>query len=86
MPSFRRDRRPSFTSSEDESPPSSKRQRTTAQRAPSPCQQLLLEEIDLEIGLQDRLRATVESRITWALLLQEALEKDVNGAHIFDKH
>ncbi|KDQ50500.1 hypothetical protein JAAARDRAFT_51235 [Jaapia argillacea MUCL 33604] len=39
--------------------------------------QLILEEIDLEIGLRERLAATVNSQITWALILQEALLKDL---------
>ncbi|KAK7438473.1 hypothetical protein VKT23_018088 [Stygiomarasmius scandens] len=34
---------------------------------------ILLSEIDLEIGLRERLAATLESRIKWASLLQEAL-------------
>ncbi|EGN93831.1 hypothetical protein SERLA73DRAFT_78206 [Serpula lacrymans var. lacrymans S7.3] len=39
--------------------------------------QLLAEEFDLEISLRQRLAATIESRITWALLLQDSLEKDL---------
>lgn len=41
---------------------------------------LLVEEIDLEIALRRRLLETTQSRITWALLLQEALEKELKGA------
>jgi len=38
---------------------------------------ILLSEIDLEIGLRERLAATLESRIKWASLLQEALNHGV---------
>lgn len=41
--------------------------------------QVLAEELDLEIALRQRLLNAVESRITWALLLQESLMKDANG-------
>ncbi|KZT73877.1 hypothetical protein DAEQUDRAFT_721361 [Daedalea quercina L-15889] len=39
-------------------------------------QQLVLEEVDVELGLRQRLYETIHSRVTWALLLQEALEKE----------
>ena len=45
-------------------------------------QQLIVQEIDLEIALRKRLLDTAQSRITWALLLQEALEKEVKGVPI----
>ncbi|TFY62462.1 hypothetical protein EVJ58_g3849 [Rhodofomes roseus] len=45
---------------------------------PTP-QQILLEELDVEVGLRERLYETVNSRLTWALLLQEALEKEYPG-------
>jgi len=35
----------------------------------------VLEELDVELGLRQRLYETVHSRLSWALLLQEALEK-----------
>lgn len=35
--------------------------------------QLLAEEFDLEIALRKRLAATIESRVTWGLILQETL-------------
>ncbi|KIK41923.1 hypothetical protein CY34DRAFT_805487 [Suillus luteus UH-Slu-Lm8-n1] len=38
--------------------------------------QLIAEEIDLEIAIRQRLLNTIDSRITWALLLQEALARD----------
>ncbi|KAI0356404.1 hypothetical protein OH77DRAFT_1423341 [Trametes cingulata] len=38
-------------------------------------QQIILEEIDLEVAIRQRIAETVQSRITWALLLQESLEK-----------
>jgi hypothetical protein len=41
--------------------------------------QLVLDELDLELALKDRVANTLQSRITWALLLQESLEKDLNG-------
>ncbi|TFK74090.1 hypothetical protein BDN72DRAFT_893321 [Pluteus cervinus] len=40
----------------------------------------VLGEIDLGIGLRHRLAATLESRITWALCLQEALTKESNAS------
>ncbi|KAF9820734.1 hypothetical protein IEO21_01177 [Rhodonia placenta] len=43
--------------------------------------QLVLEEIDLELGLRQRLSDTVRSRLTWALLLQEALENNLQGTN-----
>jgi hypothetical protein len=52
--------------------------------APS-AKQLALQELDLELALRDRVAATVQSRITWALLLQEALSKELNGRFIFSK-
>ncbi|KAI0720588.1 hypothetical protein C8T65DRAFT_293816 [Cerioporus squamosus] len=36
-------------------------------------QQLALEEIDLEIGIRQRIAETVQSRLTWASLLQQSL-------------
>ncbi|KAF7795617.1 hypothetical protein EIP86_006782 [Pleurotus ostreatoroseus] len=50
-----------------------KRRRVNPQSTSPPCRQLLLEEIDLEIALQERLAATVQSRVSWALLLQQAV-------------
>lgn len=38
--------------------------------------QLIAEEIDLEISIRERLLNTIDSRITWALMLQEALARD----------
>ncbi|KAG2360642.1 hypothetical protein BDR07DRAFT_1610633 [Suillus spraguei] len=38
--------------------------------------QLIAEEIDLEIAIRQRLLNTIDSRITWALMLQEALAQD----------
>ncbi|KAI0335802.1 hypothetical protein GY45DRAFT_1316533, partial [Cubamyces sp. BRFM 1775] len=42
-------------------------------------QQVLLEEIDLEVAIRQRIADTVQSRITWALLLQESLKKSVGS-------
>ncbi|OJA15823.1 hypothetical protein AZE42_04030 [Rhizopogon vesiculosus] len=39
--------------------------------------QLISEEIDLEISIRQRLLSTIDSRITWALVLQEALTQDL---------
>ncbi|KAI9058472.1 hypothetical protein FKP32DRAFT_1761914, partial [Trametes sanguinea] len=41
-------------------------------------QQLLLEEIDLELAIRQRIADTVQSRITWALLLQQTLQKSTS--------
>ncbi|KAI0927055.1 hypothetical protein AcV5_007694 [Taiwanofungus camphoratus] len=48
--------------------------------------QIVLEELDLEIALRQRLSHTIQSRLTWALLLQETLEKDfrVHGGEELD--
>lgn len=44
----------------------------------STTQQLLLaQEFDLEIALRKRLAATIESRVTWALILQQTLSNDI---------
>ncbi|KAG1732396.1 uncharacterized protein EDB91DRAFT_1251752 [Suillus paluster] len=40
--------------------------------------QLISEEIDLEIAIRQRLLNTINSRITWALMLQEALARDLS--------
>lgn len=45
--------------------------------------QLILEELDLEIDVRQRVHDMIQSRITWALILQEALEKqDIQGSSI----
>ncbi|GJE88777.1 hypothetical protein PsYK624_048630 [Phanerochaete sordida] len=64
---------------EDEQGPPRKRQRHSASPEPEtlPCRRILLEELDLEVALRERLTSTVQSRITWALLLQEALQKEL---------
>ncbi|KAI0339014.1 hypothetical protein BDW22DRAFT_1336945, partial [Trametopsis cervina] len=45
----------------------------TSQPASTP-RRILLEEVDLEIALQERISAVIESRMTWALLLHQTLE------------
>ncbi|KAH7923356.1 hypothetical protein BV22DRAFT_1130736 [Leucogyrophana mollusca] len=45
----------------------------------SAVRQLLAEEFDLEIALRQRLAATIESRINWALLLQDSLAGDYDN-------
>jgi hypothetical protein len=54
-----------------------KRSRYSPEPETALCRRVILEEIDLEIALRERLASTVESRITWALLLQEALQKEL---------
>ncbi|KAI0657331.1 hypothetical protein C8Q70DRAFT_282742 [Cubamyces menziesii] len=49
-----------------------------ARSSPS-AQQIILEEIDLEVAIRRRIADTVQSRITWALLLQESLKKSVGS-------
>ncbi|KAH9891741.1 hypothetical protein C8Q73DRAFT_86298 [Cubamyces lactineus] len=48
-------------------------------RASPTVQQIILEEIDLEVAIRQRIADTVQSRITWALLLQESLKKSVGS-------
>ena len=48
-------------------------------RASPTAQQIILEEIDLEVAIRQRIADTVQSRITWALLLQESLKKSVGS-------
>lgn len=38
--------------------------------------QILTEEIDLEIALRERLAATLDFRVVWALILQDSLAND----------
>lgn len=45
------------------------------------CVQEIAAEIDLEIGVKQRLADTIESRITWALILQESLQKGMCLQH-----
>ncbi|KAG6821306.1 hypothetical protein H0H93_000167 [Arthromyces matolae] len=40
------------------------------------CVAAIVSELDLEIALRRRVAETIESRITWALLLQDALKKE----------
>jgi hypothetical protein len=40
--------------------------------------QLISEEIDLEIAIRQRILSSIDSRITWALMLQEALTRDLS--------
>ncbi len=43
----------------------------------------MLEEVDLEIAMHERIASVLESRMTWALLLQRTLENSQsNGARI----
>jgi hypothetical protein len=43
----------------------------------------IIGEIDLEIGFREQLARTLESRITWALVLQEALQSGVCSGNPF---
>ncbi|CAL1712654.1 unnamed protein product [Somion occarium] len=47
---------------------------------PSP-RRILLEEVDLEISLRQRLASTVQSRLAWALLLQESSKCAIASDH-----
>jgi hypothetical protein len=49
--------------------------------------QLVLEELDLEIRVRQRLKETIESRIGWATSLQTSLDgvRANQGASIFQK-
>ena len=49
--------------------------------------QLVLEELDLEIRLRQRLKETIESRIGWAACLQTSLNvvRENQGASVFYK-
>lgn len=47
---------------------------------PPTFQQIALEEIDLEIAIRQRIAETVQSRMTWALLLQESVQRTGQGA------
>jgi hypothetical protein len=42
-------------------------------------QLLIAQEFDLEIALRKRLAATIESRVTWALILQQTLSNDITS-------
>ncbi|EIW59252.1 uncharacterized protein TRAVEDRAFT_71391 [Trametes versicolor FP-101664 SS1] len=42
-------------------------------------QQIILEEIDLEVAIRQRIAHTVQSRLTWALLLQESLDRNAGS-------
>ena len=55
-----------------------KRARYSPEPEAAPCRRLILEEIDLELALRERLVSTVQSRITWAMLLQEELRKELS--------
>lgn len=74
-----------YTSSESEEERPKKRPRVALESHEPSFRQILLEEIDLEVALRQRLAATIESRITWALLLQETLARELSlpGAHTF---
>lgn len=45
--------------------------------------QIALDETDLEISLKERVAETVQSRITWARLLQHSLEQGSNRTYLF---
>ncbi|KAI0070446.1 hypothetical protein K474DRAFT_1776796 [Panus rudis PR-1116 ss-1] len=50
---------------------------------PTP-RRILLEEVDLEVSLRQRLASTIQSRLTWALLLQESLKRPASGQNHAD--
>ena len=49
--------------------------------------QLVLEELDLEIRVRQRLKETIESRIGWATCLQTSLDgvRESQGASLFQQ-
>lgn len=56
-----------------------KRARISPDYTPTP-RRLMLEEVDLEIAMRERIASVLESRMTWALLLQKTLENSqTNG-------
>ncbi|CCM01170.1 uncharacterized protein FIBRA_03218 [Fibroporia radiculosa] len=58
-----------------------KRRRITDEYNNPSTRQVILEELDVEIGLRRRLSETIHSRLTWALLLQKALNSTPNGTN-----
>ncbi|KAG5646997.1 hypothetical protein DXG03_001721 [Asterophora parasitica] len=59
---------------------SRKKRKLDADSPTAECFGEVVAELDLEISLRRRLAETIDSRITWALVLQESLQKGGNGA------
>ncbi|KAG6865180.1 hypothetical protein C0991_004623 [Blastosporella zonata] len=57
-----------------------KRRKIDAESPASECFGEIISELDLEIALRRRVAETIESRITWALLLKESLKKGSSGS------
>ncbi|KAG6910869.1 hypothetical protein DXG01_007186 [Tephrocybe rancida] len=57
-----------------------KRRRIDNDAAMNECFGEIISELDLEIALRRRVAETIESRITWALILQESLKKGSSGS------
>jgi hypothetical protein len=59
-------------------------QEDTAKKLSERAQQVVLDELNMEICVRERLQETLESRIAWATCLQSSLGAAVeNGASIF---
>ncbi|KAL4251232.1 hypothetical protein ABKN59_006315 [Abortiporus biennis] len=67
-----------YTDSEDDhNDRPNKKRRIVEYSHPTP-RQIVLEELDLEIALRERLLSTVQSRLTWALVLQQQTVSALN--------
>ncbi|KAI0754876.1 hypothetical protein C8Q80DRAFT_395020 [Daedaleopsis nitida] len=56
-----------------------RKRRRTLDYTPT-CQQIALEEIDLEISMRQRIADVVQTRLAWAQLLQQSLQSSANGS------
>ena len=60
------------------------KQEDTAAELSGPARQVVLDELNMEIGVRERLQDTLESRIAWATCLQSSLGAVAEkGASIF---
>lgn len=60
------------------------KQEDTAEKLSGRARQLVLDELNMEICIRERLQETLESRIAWATCLQSSLGAVAeNGASIF---
>ncbi|KAG6856875.1 hypothetical protein H0H87_012455 [Tephrocybe sp. NHM501043] len=57
-----------------------KRRRIDEESLSSTCFAEIISELDLEIALRRRVAETIQSRITWALILQESLRRGGSGS------
>ena len=56
-----------------DSRPKKRARLASSEYLPSP-RRFMLEEVDLEIAIQERIASMLESRLSWALCLQQTLE------------